>query len=94
MYPLEIRKDNDSQRVFLRPWMQKRSNPLNNLRVTKTLIRIDYIPGRQRRMRRKLKVLDATLEVPFKQVILATDFREDLEQQWKDAILIKVLGKP
>lgn len=43
---------------------------------------------------KKIKILGATPEVPFKRLILEGDFQENLNQQWKDAILIKVLGKP
>lgn len=44
--------------------------------------------------RNKIKILKPTAEIPFKQVVLDSDFRDNLENQWKDAILIKVLGKP
>lgn len=49
---------------------------------------------RTRDARSRIKILEATETVPFKQIVLDKDFRSEVEAHWKDAIIIRVLGKP
>lgn len=46
------------------------------------------------RKEQKYKFFDPTPEIPFKQVTIVDDLHDLMVNQWKNTILIKVLGKP